>query len=439
MKWIETTPNRCWQEKEVSECGKSQHTLTLTGKEEQTVEGFGGCFNELGYIALSSLEPERQAEVLDALFGKDGCAFNWGRIPIGADDYADIWYSHDENDGDYGMEKFSIERDEKYLLPYIREAQKRVPGMKFFASPWSPPAWMKKPAVYNYGRLVRDEKTQLAYCEYFRKFLDAYEKEGVKVSRLCIQNEPFADQKVPSCLWSSEEFRVFIRDYIGPYFEKEKVDTEIWLGTLNGPTEMEFTMAGIQNDLYSSYVDNILFDDDARKYISGIGYQWNGQRVIHKTHETFPELGLMQTENECGDGSNNWTYAAYIFDLVRHYFQYGVSVYTYWNMILQPGGASTWGWRQNTMITIDPETKEVTYNPEFYVMKHYAHFIKEGAKVLEGSGHWNMSAMAFKNPDGEIIVTVQNTLDRARVFTFEGEGKSFSAELAPHSMNTFAL
>ena len=91
------------------------------------------------------------------------------------------------------------------------------------------------------------------------------------------------------------------------------------------------------------------------------------------------------------------------------------------------------------MITIDPETKEVTYNPEFYVMKHYAHFIKEGAKVLEGSGHWNMSAMAFKNPDGEIIVTVQNTLDRARVFTFEGEGKSFSAELAPHSMNTFAL
>ena len=91
MKWIETTPNGCWQEKEVAACAPSQHTLTLTGKENQTVEGFGGCFNELGYIALEALEPERQAEVLDALFGKEGCAFNWGRIPIGADDYADIW------------------------------------------------------------------------------------------------------------------------------------------------------------------------------------------------------------------------------------------------------------------------------------------------------------------------------------------------------------
>ena len=439
MKWFATTPDKQWQEKQPSVCEASQHKLTLTGKECQTVEGFGGCFNELGMIALESLDQSEQEKVLDALFSKDGCAFNWGRIPIGADDYADIWYSHDEHKGDYSMDKFSIDRDREYLLPFIKEAQKRQPEMKFFASPWSPPTWMKTPAVYNYGRLVRDEKTQLAYCEYFKKFLDAYEKEGVKVSRLCIQNEPFADQKFPSCLWSSEEFRVFIRDFIGPYFEKNHVDTEIWLGTLNGPTEMEFTMSGIVNDLYSSYVDNILFDDEARKYISGIGYQWNGQRVIHKTHETFPELGLMQTENECGDGSNNWTYAAYIFDLVRHYFQYGISVYTYWNMILQPGGSSTWGWCQNTMITIDPDSKTVTYNPEYYVMKHYAHFIKSGAKVLEGSGHWNMSAMAFKNPDGEIVVAVQNTLDRERTFTFEGEGKSFSAVLEPHSMNTFTL
>lgn len=439
MKWIATTPEKQWQTMQLTDTPASAHRLTLTGEECQTVEGFGGCFNELSYIALSSLDKSEQDKVLDELFSKEGCAFNWGRISVGANDYAERWYSHNETDQDYDMSAFSIARDEKYVLPYIREAQKRCPNMKFFASPWSPPTWMKNPPVYNYGRMVRDEKTQLAYCEYFRRFLDAYEKEGVKVSRLCLQNEPFADQKFPSCLWSSEEFRVFIRDYIGPYFEKNNVDTEIWLGTLNGPTEMDFTMHGIVNDLYSSYIDNILFDDEARKYISGLGYQWNGQRVIHKTHETFPELGLMQTENECGDGSNNWTYAAYIFDLVRHYFQYGVTVYTYWNMILQPGGSSTWGWRQNTMITIDPETKTVTYNPEFYVMKHYAHFIKPGAKVLAGSGHWNMSAMAFKNPDGEIIVVVQNTLDRERTFTFEGEGKSFSAVLAPHSMNTFAL
>lgn len=439
MKWIETTPAEQWKEITPTETAPSAHKLTLTGKTCQSVEGFGGCFNELSHIALMELSPADQEKVLDALFSEEGCAFNWGRISVGANDYAASWYSYDETPGDYNMEHFSIARDQEHVLPYIREAQKRSPDMKFFASPWSPPTWMKNPPVYNYGRMVRDEKTQLAYCEYFRRFLDAYEKEGVKVSRLCLQNEPFADQKFPSCLWSSEEFRVFIRDYIGPYFKEHKVDTEIWLGTLNGPIEMDFGMRGIMLDLYSSYLDNILFDDEARQYISGVGYQWNGQRVIHKTHETFPELGLMQTENECGDGSNNWTYAAYIFDLVRHYFQYGVTVYAYWNMILEPGGSSTWGWRQNTMITVDPETHTATFNPEYYVMKHYAHFIKAGAKVLEGSGHWNMSAMAFLNPDGSLVVTAQNTLDRERVFTFEGEGKTFSVTLKPHSMNTFVL
>ena len=173
MKWIATTPEKQWQTMQLTDTPASVHRLTLTGEECQTVEGFGGCFNELSYIALSSLDKSEQDKVLDDLFSKEGCAFNWGRISVGANDYAERWYSHNETDQDYDMSAFSIARDEKYILPYIREAQKRCPDMKFFASPWSPPTWMKNPPVYNYGRMVRDEKTQLAYCEYFRRFLDA--------------------------------------------------------------------------------------------------------------------------------------------------------------------------------------------------------------------------------------------------------------------------
>ena len=123
MKWVVTTPQAQWVETPYTEAPASQHKLTLTGEKCQTVEGFGGCFNELSYIALSSLDKAEQDKVLDALFSEDGCAFTWGRIPVGADDYAERWYSHNETADDYDMAHFSIARDEQYLLPYIREAQ----------------------------------------------------------------------------------------------------------------------------------------------------------------------------------------------------------------------------------------------------------------------------------------------------------------------------
>ena len=108
MKWIATTRENPWVEQTYTEAPASAHKLTVIG-EAQTVEGFGGCFNELSYIALSSLEKTDQDKVLDALFAADGCGFNWGRISVGANDYAERWYSYDETPGDYAMEHFSIE------------------------------------------------------------------------------------------------------------------------------------------------------------------------------------------------------------------------------------------------------------------------------------------------------------------------------------------
>jgi glucosylceramidase len=108
-------------------------------------------------------------------------------------------------------------------------------------------------------------------------------------------------------------------------------------------------------------------------------------------------------------------------------------------MVLEPGGISTWGWRQNAMITINPETKEVIYNPEFYVMKHFSHFVQPGAVLLKTTGHWNSMTSVFKNPNGELIVVAQNALNRDQEFTFEGLGKEFTALLEKNSFNTFVL
>jgi glucosylceramidase len=441
IKWISTTENEVWKENNLQCIKVSSNSLEVTEEKYQVIDGFGGCFNELGWIALSKIEKKDRDKVISELFNtENGCKFNFCRLPMGASDYAAEWYSLNENDGDYSMEKFSIERDHLYLIPYIKESLAFNSYLKLFASPWSPPTWMKFPRAYNNGRLIMKKEILDAYALYFKKFVEAYEEEGIKIDQVHIQNEPFADQKFPSCLWSGEQYKVFIRDHIGPLFDKENVPAEIWFGTLNGPTQMSFSPIGtITVQSYDEYVDCVLFDDETRKYIKGVGYQWAGQNVIQRTHESFPELKLMQTENECGDGTNTWEYARYIFDLMRHYINNGANSYIYWNMVLEPQGTSTWGWNQNSLITINPDTKEVIYNPEFYLMKHFSHFIEPGAVRLGTKGHWSGNSLAFENPNGEVIIIVSNDMSVSRTFTFKVKGEEYSIELKPYSFNSFVV
>jgi len=185
-KWIQTTEQNQWAEKGMPpKISESENTVTLTDVFDQKIGGFGGCFNELGYIALQKISQEKQKEIFSALFEKEsGCNFNFCRLPIGANDYAAEWYSHNEHDSDYDMSRFSIERDYKYLLPYIKQAHKLNPEMKFSASPWSPPTWMKFPKAHNYGKLRMEPEILRAYALYFMRFIQAYESEGVSIEQI---------------------------------------------------------------------------------------------------------------------------------------------------------------------------------------------------------------------------------------------------------------
>lgn len=444
--WVETTEEQPWRNLELGasapEIQAREDLLVLTGRELQRIEGFGGAFSELSWKALSALPEGAREEVLLALFGDEGCRFNFCRIPIGASDYALDWYSCDECAGDYAMEHFSIARDKRHLLPYIKAAQRLRPDLRFFASPWSPPTWMKTPAVYNSGRLKNDPETLRAYALYFEKFVLAYRGEGIPISRLHIQNEPFADQKFPSCLWDGALFRVFIRDYLGPMFERDRVGTELWFGTLNGPgldlNAFPFSPPPV---LYDSFVEEVLADAQARRYLAGVGYQWAGKASIQRTHESYPELKLMQTESECGDGENTWAYARYTYNLIHHYLSNGADSYICWNLALPEHGTSTWGWNQNALITVNPHTGEVRRNPEYTVVHHLSRFVERGAVLLETRGHFTGASLAFRNPDGGVVLTVSNFLERERPFAFAGAAGApgFSAVLAPLSLNTFVL
>ena len=189
--WYASTENHYWEKQEYRPAaGEAGSSLTADGRTDQSILGFGGCFNELGGVALQKLPQEDQDQVMDLLFdpAADGLRLNFNRMSIGASDYGAKWYSYNETEGDYAMEHFSIDGDRPYMLPYIKAAYKRNGTMQMFGSPWSPPTWMKFPPVYNFGRLVWTEENLKAYALYFAKYVQAYAAEGIKINQVHIQN-----------------------------------------------------------------------------------------------------------------------------------------------------------------------------------------------------------------------------------------------------------
>ncbi|NDL61605.1 glycoside hydrolase family 30 protein [Acerihabitans arboris] len=435
IEWIMSSDEAQWRRGgQITETTEAAN-LVLGEARGRKLEGFGGCFNELGMVALNALDKARQNAILDDLFSSDGeCRLTMGRVPIGASDYAVSWYSLNEQEDDYAMEKFSIDRDKRLLLPYIKAALARQPNMTLFASPWSPPTWLKTHQACNFGRLRRDARTQEAYALYFRKFVEYYRAEGVPIAQVHIQNEVVADQKFPSCVWSGEQLRDFIKGYLGPRFRRDSVASEIWLGTINAP---EFLKEPGQD--YDDYANCVLSDPEAYRYVAGVGYQWAGKNAIQRTVMSYPELRYYQTENECGDGQNTWQYAHYVFGLFRHYLVNGANGYFYWNMVLADGGESTWGWKQNSMISVNTSTQDVVYNPEYYVMRHFSRLIQPGARMVPLTGAMSGNAVAFENQDGSVIVNLSNPSTAQRQLRLATPGNAFAMELAANSLHSFVL
>jgi glucosylceramidase len=386
--------------------------------------GFGVCFNELGWIALQSVDEAEQQAVLERLFSPSGLDFHYCRLPIGASDYAESWYSHNETDGDLSMEHFSIDRDKRYLLPYL-EAARTAHGRDFdlFASPWSPPTWLKDRKAYNHGRLIWRDEHRKAYALYLARFLQAYKALGIDIDALHVQNEPDSDQKFPSCCWTGERLRDFIRDDLAPVFLSEGVDAEIWLGT-------------IERGSFNDWVAPTLLDPDTRNIIGGVGFQWAGKGAVQRTRQAAPDLPIIQTENECGDGQNEWAYAHYVFDLIQHYLSNGAEAYVYWNAVLEAGGVSTWGWRQNSLFCVDAGTGGVVANPEYHLMRHLAGFVRQGSSVLETVGIWAANTMLFRTSDGDEVAVLQNPLASERDVRVELGGSTWVVRLPPKSFAT---
>jgi glucosylceramidase len=183
-------------------------------------------------------------------------------------------------------------------------------------------------------------------------------------------------------------------------------------------------------------VDTILNDPKASRYVDGVGFQWAGKEAIGGVHESYPGLKLYQTEQECGDGKNDWAYCQYAWSLMKHYFENGVSVYMYWNIALAEGGYSRWGWQQNSLITVDTVSNTFQYNPEYFLMKHLSHYVKPGARMLQVQGGYD-DVLAFQNPDESIVLVLQS--EKEREFKIKIGTKAISPKLKAGSFNTLLI
>jgi len=429
MEWICTTEGKSFER--MTDARNSGGIPVETGSPRQTVRGFGACFNELGRIALQRLPEDRRKSVMRELFAPDAANLRFCRVPVGANDFAESWYSLNETPGDYAMACFSLERDRGCILPFIREAQEYAPDLELFASPWSPPTWMKTPAVYNFGRLKDDPRTMEAYALYLELFLRGFAGEGAPVKRLCVQNEVFADQKFPSCLWSGAQMRDFIRDYLGPRLESGGLDTDLWLGTVNGPF-IDYEMGNWHGQSLRDFILPVMLDAGAARHVKGFALQWGAKHILPHLSAQYPEVEIIQSECECGDGSNAFASVFYVFDLLWQYFRAGATAFTYWNFALETDCVSTWGWKQNSLVTVDPAGGEARYNPEFYLMKHLSAYVRPNACALDVSGRWAAYSMAFANPDGGRVYVLANPTDTEQ--RVEIHRRSYL--LAPRSLHT---
>lgn len=428
MVWISSTENELWStNNRLSKDAADTDSKILIGKPiGKPLYGWGCCISEICAKAVLELAKDKQNAIFDELFGKEHCGFDYCRLSIGANDFAESWYSYDETEGDYAMEHFSIDRDCKYILPAIREAQKRSSELHFFASPWSPPTWMKFPKVCNYGRLVETDDNLKAYARYFRRYLEEYAKNGIRIEQICFQNEFISDQKFPSCLWSP----ALIEKFLDGYLIDEIGDlAEIWFGTYNGPE----TDARASYTRYYQYVGSVMQNKKCREHIKGIAFQWAGKFAIAQAAEDYPEVAFIHSEGECGDGNNTWDYAMYTYEMYHHYFKNGARANVYWNMALDNDGLSSWGWRQNSLISV--KNGEYRYNPEFYLVKHFAKFVKRGAVMLATTGDFSSNTTVFENADGSRVAVIVNPFGFEKTVSLENT----SYTLKPRSFNTIVL
>lgn len=411
------------------------------GRQFQTFLGIGGALTDASAETFAMLPKARQREFLDAHFDETrGIGYRLARTNIHSCDFSSGSYTYID-DGDKELKSFSVAHDKKYRIPFIKEVLAASRGkLNIFASPWSPPAFMKDNNDILHGGKLKPEFYQ-SWANYYTRFIKAYQVEGVPIWGISIQNEPMATQKWESCIYTAEEERDFLKNYLGPTMKRE------------GLAEKKIIAWDHNRDLIYQRVSTILADPKAAGFVWGIGFHWyepwsGGDPMFDKVrlvYQTFPEKHLIFTEG-CVDSFDakrigEWKFGEQYGRSMINDFNNGTVGWTDWNILLdERGGPNHVENFCFAPVHANTKTGELTYLSSYYYIGHFSKFIQPGAKRIASSpSRSQLLSTAFLNPDGKVTVVVMNPTEKAAPYWLWVSGNAAEVNSLPHSIQTLVF
>lgn len=386
-------------------------------EELHPVRGFGCALTEAAGYVLSQMPEDKVEEIIDACYGKDGLGYCFGRIPLDSCDFSLENYSAISEPCTEALEGFSLARDEKYVLPLVKRVQKAAPqSFSAMLSPWSPPAFMKTNGEKNHGGRLKEEYWGI-WAKYICRYIREYEQRGVPISMLTPQNEPKAVQTWDSCIFTAEEEKRFIADYLYPEMEKQGLKDHVDLIVWDHNKERVYEWA------------RVLFEGETAAMTDGIAIHWySGDhfRAVDYVHRRYPDKRIVFTE-ACIE------YRMYAEDdVLRNAMKYaheiigslngGVDTFFDWNLTLDlQGGPNHAGNFCEAPIMCDPEKGVYKKMPSYDYIGHFTRNFVPGARIIGSSScSRDLETVACIRPDGKIAVTVLN---------YSAENKQFHLRL----------
>lgn len=412
-------------------------------KEFQTFMGIGAALTDASAETFYKLSEENQAKFLEAYYSLDkGIGYTLSRTSIHSCDFGSESFTY-VDEGDADLKTFNIDRDKKFRLPFIKAAIAAAGGeLRMYVSPWSPPAFMKTNNSMLKGGKLKPEFAQ-SWANYYAKFIKAYEKEGIPIWGLTIQNEPMATQVWESCIYTAEEERDFLKNYLGPTLEKE------------GLGDKKIIVWDHNRDLIYQRATTILNDPEASKYVWGVGFHWyedwkDGTPMfdnVGKVQQAYPDINLIFTEG-CTEKYDLNRITSQDPKLAERYgksmindFNNGTVAWTDWNILLdETGGPNHVGNLCFAPVHGITNTDELLFTNSYYYIGHFSKFIRPGAKRIANASNANkLLSTAFINEDGSIVIVAMNIADDALPYTVTIGSKTASLTIEAHAIQTIVL
>ncbi len=410
-------------------------------KTYQSFIGIGGAFTDASAETFAKLSPAKQKAFLEAYFDtQKGIGYSFGRTTIHSSDFSSGSYTYIK-EGDKELTSFSVDHDKQFRIPFIKQAIAAAGGkLTMFASPWSPPAFMKSNKDILHGGTLLPEFYQ-PWANYYIKFIKAYAKEGIPLFGVSIQNEPMATQTWESCVYTAEQETDFLKNYLGPTLHK------------NGLASQKVIIWDHNRDLVYQRASALLDDPQAAKYAWGVGFHWyetwtGGAPMfdnVRRVTEAYPDKKVLFTEG-CNekfsmDRINDWKLGERYGKSMINDFNNGSVAWTDWNILLDENGGPNHA--KNfcfAPIHANASTDELIYTNAYYYIGHFSKFIRPGAKrIMSSPSRSALISTSFLNENGQLVTVVMNETDQPVDYFLWINNQAAEVKSRPHSIATLVV